>query len=222
MSIKCCTLCKVDKPVSEFSKKSASKDGLSSNCKACHKLQNVKWRAENVERIAATAKQWRDDNVERKAAMNKAWKYANKDRIISVMKVWNAENKDCRAESGKAWRKANPERCIEIAKAWAAENPDKVNQKARTWRALNPHKVNAQSAKRRMVVDQAIPAWADLKEIQGFYKEAKRLEIQTGIKHHVDHDIPLRHRLVCGLHVAANLQILTATENLKKKNKFVI
>lgn len=50
-------------------------------------------------------------------------------------------------------------------------------------------------------------------KIKEIYKEALRLEKETGIKYHVDHIIPLKHG---GLHIATNLQILTATENLKK------
>lgn len=38
--------------------------------------------------------------------------------------------------------------------------------------------------------------------------------------HHVDHEIPLSHPLVCGLHCLANLQYLTAEENLAKGNSF--
>lgn len=37
---------------------------------------------------------------------------------------------------------------------------------------------------------------------------------------HVDHDVPITHDLVCGLHCVANLQYLTAEANLKKHNKF--
>lgn len=39
---------------------------------------------------------------------------------------------------------------------------------------------------------------------------------------HVDHIIPLKHDLVCGLHVVANLQIIPGSENLSKNNRFVV
>jgi len=76
------------------------------------------------------------------------------------------------------------------------------------------------SAKRRAAKLRSTPAWANLQAIATIYAEADRLTRETGIVHHVDHDIPLQHPLVCGLHVESNLRVLTASDNIRKSNKF--
>ena len=88
------------------------------------------------------------------------------------------------------------------------------------YRQNNPDVINAKAAKRRCSKLNATPPWADLKKIRKFYKLAKELEAQDGIKRHVDHIDPLQHHLVCGIHTQENLQILTETENCSKNNKF--
>jgi hypothetical protein len=82
--------------------------------------------------------------------------------------------------------------------------------------------VRARSALRRAAEIQQTPAWADKEEIKAVYLRAVSLSAATGIPHHVDHIYPLRGRLVSGLHVAGNLQVLTATANLAKKNHFEV
>lgn len=68
----------------------------------------------------------------------------------------------------------------------------------------------------------ATPIWANKKKIKEVYETAKLLTENTGVKHSVDHIIPLRHALVCGLHVESNLRIVTHAENVTKSNLFVI
>lgn len=68
----------------------------------------------------------------------------------------------------------------------------------------------------------ATPGWAQFEEIRAKYEERDRIIRETGIPHHVDHIIPLQGKLVCGLHVAANLRVITAKENLAKKNHFSV
>jgi 5-methylcytosine-specific restriction endonuclease McrA len=65
---------------------------------------------------------------------------------------------------------------------------------------------------------QATPTWANSEAIKAVYLEALRLTERTGVKHDVDHIVPLNSPIVCGLHVEANLQILTSTANKKKRN----
>jgi hypothetical protein len=82
--------------------------------------------------------------------------------------------------------------------------------------------VRFHAGKRRAAKLQRTPAWADLGAIRRVYEEARRLTVATGIPHHVDHDIPLQGELVSGLHVHNNLQILTGSENSRKKNHYEI
>jgi len=71
----------------------------------------------------------------------------------------------------------------------------------------------ARSSKRRAKTLKATPKWANLAKIQEIYNKCPK-------GYHVDHKIPLQGKLVCGLHVETNLQCLTATDNMKKGNKF--
>lgn len=67
---------------------------------------------------------------------------------------------------------------------------------------------------RRMNIKQRTPAWADLSKIKEIYREAR----ESGLS--VDHIIPLRGKIVSGLHVHNNLQILPGSVNSSKGNTF--
>lgn len=69
---------------------------------------------------------------------------------------------------------------------------------------------------------QATPKWANKKAIRDVYIEARRLTAETETIYEVDHIIPLTNKLVCGLHVESNLQIITITQNRSKHNKFEV
>lgn len=70
------------------------------------------------------------------------------------------------------------------------------------------------------VVRRATPAWADSAAIRAIYKTARDATFRAGIPHHVDHVIPLRHDLVCGLHVETNLAVITSSANQRKSNNW--
>jgi hypothetical protein len=76
--------------------------------------------------------------------------------------------------------------------------------------------VASKTAARRSSKMQRTPIWSDLSKIRQIYAEARKAGMV------VDHIIPLQGKLVSGLHVPENLQIMSAIENMKKSNRFNI
>lgn len=119
-----------------------------------------------------------------------------------------AANKDAIQASRRAYYEQNEEakkRFTEYQKTYAKENKSKFNERTN---------------KRRSARKNALPKWASRKAITKFYVLAEQKTRETGIKHVVDHIIPLQGKNVCGLHVESNLQVITQKENLQKFNKF--
>lgn len=106
--------------------------------------------------------------------------------------------------------------------AWGKRNwPQKLYHPNKTRKCASHHaQALASSSQRRAKKLRATPKWADKKAILSIYAEAKRIERETGIKMHVDHIVPLQGVNVTGLHTHTNLQIIPASENIKKSNKF--
>lgn len=115
-------------------------------------------------------------------------------------------------------RARDPQKFRAEAMEWSRKNPEAARQKAARWRRRNPHTVNSHTALRRTRKLCALPKWANAKAIRSIYQEAIRRSKDEGVSYHVDHSVPLKNKLVCGLHCEANLQVLPAIENLRKRN----
>jgi hypothetical protein len=145
----------------------------------------------------------------------KARQKANQDRYINRLKTdpdkksANEDRKSKARERSKLWFMNNSEyarkRNSEYSKKWEKENPH-----------LSVEKVQRRNSAKL----KAIPPWANLSEIREVYKNSAKISKETGVMHHVDHIVPLRGKLVCGLHVQNNLQIIPWYTNVSKGNKF--
>ena len=74
--------------------------------------------------------------------------------------------------------------------------------------------------RRRAKEKRATPPWARSGEIwqqiRAIYKQAKYLTATTGEQHDVDHIVPLDGKIVCGLNVPWNMQVLHWLPNARK------
>jgi hypothetical protein len=117
------------------------------------------------------------------------------------------------------WTAKNPEKNRTKWRDWYAAHPEKAKRRSAEWTASNKAKVNAKTARRKSAEIKATPGWANHEKIEEFYFAADFLGMVTGEWHHVDHIVPLQSKLVCGLHTEQNLQVLPASDNLRKSNR---
>jgi len=224
MNQKRCTKCEVVKALDCFNNLSSSKDGKKSQCKECGANIRKAYLSnpENNARHKASTARWVKNNPERIREINSKWERNNPEAHKASQDKWTASNRDKTRKSNSEWKKRNAEKISEYNAEYRVNNIEKIKEQHAKWGKDNPGKVNALTGKRRAAKLQATPPWltkAQLKEIEDIYIEAKRLQEEDGIERHVDHIMPLQGETLCGMHVPWNLQILTATENLKKSNK---
>ena len=169
------------------------------------------------ERKRATDRAYYVKNAHAIKANVKRWRHANKERV----RQWTRENRKLNVEriraNGLRWYWRNKERSLECTKKWQEENKDRFKAQCAIW--MKEHGA-AKQAKRRASKMRATPQWADSASIKAIYAASREMTRATGQKWVVDHVVPLRSRLVCGLHVESNLQLLPFAENAKKHNRY--
>ena len=79
--MKICTKCKQEKPLEEFSRDRAKKDGLRPSCKTCDRPARMQYAEKNRGRKREYDKQYTKKNKERKREYDKQYREKNKERI---------------------------------------------------------------------------------------------------------------------------------------------
>lgn len=172
-------------------------------CLECSKEQAAKYRSDHAEEVSERSKQVREDNG---------------DFIRERERRYYNENLEDYRKSGLKYRKKNRKKARRKAKEYYDANAEHCREVRREYARNNRGHLNALEAKRHARKLQATPAWASHDAMVRIYEECKKLTDSTGIKHNVDHIVPLQSDVVCGLHCEDNLQILTKEDNLKKSN----
>jgi hypothetical protein len=192
-----CLKCKQQRPVGLFSRDRSKASGLHPYCRACRTEQARLRRGVTPERTALRAKRF-----ENSAERLRAWRAANPERVLEL------------ANRGK------PERRLAAQAKWRAANVEQERARARAYRLNNPAQYAANAAARRAATLRARPAWANRFFLSEAYALAALRSQVTGTKWQVDHIVPLRSPLVCGLHVDNNLQVIPAAANASKGNRY--
>lgn len=133
--------------------------------------------------------------------------------------------KSCRNAAKKTYRTNNKDKCNNYNSLWQKTNKISSSLASKKWKKNNSHRVNSINSARYAAKLQRTPKWLtveQLAEIEEFYTITKELQWLSDKTDplEVDHIVPLQGKNVCGLHVPWNLQVLTKSENSRKRNKF--
>lgn len=184
----------------------------------------ARWREANPEESRARANRYSAENREAAKARSATWRSENPDRVKALAERFRAKRKERWGDFLASERKryhANPRKKLDRQLAEKSANPAKFIAARRRHYLKHKPKFAARWAAYRASLLRAMPRWADRDAIAAIYREAQRISLKTGIPHDVDHIIPLRGKIVCGLHIPVNLRIITATENRRKHNRLI-
>lgn len=233
--LKVCRQCRNELDLSCFSKNKSRKDGRSAECRDCVKAYLAEYREKNIDTLRQKYRDHAAKNREAARAKTRAWVAANPDRKRAMDAQYRKNNAEKVAARDRAWREANPERVratktkylqrhrealLGTRRSRYRNNEGGMRDTNRGWAAANKDRRAASNSARKARKRMAQPAWADLDVIRELYELSARMFEETGIRHQVDHIVPLRSKYVCGLHCEFNLQVMPAKENLRKRNFF--
>lgn len=204
---KWCYACATEKPVAAFSKDKSRRDGLQPRCKTCTEI----YRVANIDRIRTTKRAAYDKRMAEKGYYVPLSPEEKRRRHREDMRIRQGYPRPKRQRQSEDVRKAK-------AAAWREKNKADLADYGKKRRAGNPAYFAAQAAFRKAAKRRATPKWADQASMRAFYELIPLVNEETGVKHNVDHIVPLISKIVCGLHCEANLRVITAAENAQKSN----
>lgn len=185
------------------------------------------YRIKNPDKVRAVIKRWRDENPDRNRAYQKKWRDRNLQYTRDRNKRWREANFEYNRTRVKSWDTANRERRSYLNKVWRESNPERERVRKRQHRISNQPQYRARDAERRVLIkDQLESLSKDQRAIMlVIYKVSERVSKCLGIKHHVDHVIPLKPAKGSGIdpgrHTPTNLQVIPAMFNHIKNNRLL-
>jgi len=220
------------------------KDGFIFSNYAHRKGERIEvWRSpKSFAKMVEGLKRYRENNREKVAESIRDWQRRNRDKTRAYVKKWADKNIAYNQNRGRAYRDKNRTLLIGKRKEWYENNKALASRKNKLWRESNPEKDHARKTEHKNKHLAAYYArdaerrakmagcWKQLSPgdkqiVRTIYEVSSRVTACLGIKHHVDHIVPLNPPIgtgvASGLHTPSNLQVLPARLNQSKGNQIL-
>lgn len=213
-----CTECGKRKPQAQFYTSRKTR-----KCKQCEGRSSHLRYLRNRHRVLVRSAKRRVEKADAIKRYLVAWYIRNRKRVLKRCREYNQRPEVMAREKLRHRKRWLAMRDVLLKQRKVLRTPEvleKIRRYSKRHYRRNKLMYVERCSRRRAARIKACPVWANLAEIRRIYQRAADMTRTTGIKHHVDHIVPLQGRSVCGLHVEQNLQVLPAKENLEKAFKF--
>lgn len=190
------------------------------NCIACSVSASREWKTANPAQMKVLQAAWQAKNRPKINAWIAKWKRKNKERVVAVGVSYRKTHAELLAKKANDWRIKNKGRVLIAARSNYKKNIEKRRDDARRWAKKHRERCAVRENARRAARISATPAWANKFFMEEAYHLAALRTKMLGYPWHVDHIVPLKSPLVCGLHVENNLQVIPAAQNMAKGNRY--
>jgi hypothetical protein len=210
---KVCTKCGVDRPHSDYYPLKKGRFGINPACKFCVRRDASKWYEKNSSIVLKQKAEQREQNKEQWRERAREYYWSNPERPRKASREWFYKNKEAIRVKTKKKYAANSEKIKANVAEWREKNKDRVKAYSASYIKRNLSKLSSKNAADRAARLLATPAWSETAQIASLYIEAGKAGLT------VDHIVPLKSKVVCGLHVLSNLRIIPMEENSSKGNR---
>lgn len=211
----CCT-CETAKPMGDFNRYSASKDGRQPRCRECQRLKRVGWYQANREREIAKTKAWRTANPDKVKSVEAA-RVRDPEKLKAISAAYRERLGDELLARKAADRSANLLRYRESERLWRAKNAESIASRKREYRQTNPNISLSEraNAHRRRAKTVGGPTGREIKDKMDYYGNVCWICGDKGAS--IDHVKPLDKG---GFHLLANLRPACSPCNSRKRARW--
>ena len=144
---KTCSKCGEDKPLSEYSRRKGSRDGVRNDCKACQYERTQAWREANRAKINAKAQVWREAHRAEAVAYAREHRVENREKIAATLKARRQANIEMFRSRERAYYRADKEkhaaRWKEYGRKYNEANRERIAARKREYNEANRERIAA-------------------------------------------------------------------------------
>lgn len=181
---KYCSKCGVDKPLTEFHKRSSQPDGRKTFCKVCALADSTRYREENQEQIRQRKHGFYLRNKEQINRHNSEYYYRDHEAHKARERTYWRTHREKRLEAAHLRYQAHREEVLAHCRLYYVQNAERIKRRVHLWYSTHPEQVRA--ARRRWCA-------LNLQRINA-YSRARRAREQNAPGHHTDTDVELQYR----------------------------